>query len=76
MANINTKTPLGSGTTDVKEQRAISDAAMEKRHEMFDLQAQDNTMKYERPSFSVVGEQTRSSNQKYAEGYERIDWTK
>ncbi len=49
---------------------------MKERHEMFDLQAQDNTMKYERPNFSVVGEQTKSSNQKYAEGYERIDWTK
>ena len=44
--------------------------------EQMDLSAQDNHMKYERASFSVVGEQTKSSNQKYAEGYERIDWTK
>ncbi len=57
-------------------QRAVQDVGHEDFTEQMDLSAQDNHMKYERPSFSVVGEQTKSSNEKYAEGYERIDWTK
>lgn len=71
MANINTKAPLGSGPTDVKEQRAISDAVIKERHRMFDLQAQDNTMKYERPQFAVV-----TATEAFREGYEKIDWSK
>ena len=66
MTYINTKAPLGSGPTDVKEQRAISDAGMKERHEMFDLQAQDNTMKYERPQFAVV-----TASKAFREGWER-----
>ena len=71
MANINTKTPLGSGPTEVKEQRAVSDAVMKERHEGFDLSAQDNHMKYERPSFVVV-----MAGKDYRDGYEKIDWSK
>jgi len=70
MANI-LKFPIGSGPTDVKEQRAVSDAVMNERHKMFDLQAKDNHMKYERAKFAVVGEGTRSAQENYRAGYER-----
>ena len=65
MANINTKTIRGSGPTDVKEQRVISDAVMKERHAGFDLSAQDNHMKYERASFVVV-----TSSEAYRNGWE------
>ena len=71
MAYINTKTVRGSGPTDIKEQRAIGDAAMKERHRGFDLSAQDNHMKYERPQFTVV-----TATDAYREGYDKIDWSK
>lgn len=61
---------------DVKKQRAHSDAVLAERHRGFDLAAKDNTMKYERPSFSVVGEGTKESQDKYRENYDKIDWGK
>ena len=36
------------------ERRAVQNAILNKRHREFDLSAQDNHMKYERPSFAVV----------------------
>ena len=55
-----------------KDQRvAASDAAMAERHAGFDLSAQDNHSKFERPHFAVVGEGTKSANDKYREGWER-----
>ncbi len=65
MANV-LKFPRGTGPTDVKEQRAVSDAVMKERHKMFDLQAKDNTMKYERPQFAVV-----TASEAFREGWER-----
>ena len=58
-----------------KDQRvAASDAVMEERHQGFDLSAQDNHAKYERPSFTVVGEGSRAANDTYRDNYDKIDW--
>jgi hypothetical protein len=60
--------------TDQKKKEArmkASDAVMAERHRMFDLQAKDNTMKYERPRFAVV-----MSSKEYRENYDLIDWSK
>lgn len=53
-------------------QRAVQDTVLAERHHNFDLQAQDNTMKYERPHFAVVGEGTRTAIERYHIGWERI----
>lgn len=39
---------------ELKQTRLVQDAAKARLHRQFDLQAQDKTMKYERPSFIVV----------------------
>ena len=57
-------------------QRAADDAKLSERHAGFDLAAQDNTAKFERPSFAVVGEGTASANDNYRRGYSLIDWSK
>ena len=51
--------------------RAVQDAVMAERHRGFDLKAKDNTMKYERPQFAVVGEGTKSAQDAYRDGWER-----
>lgn len=56
--------------------RAATDTQLAERHAGFDLAAQDITPKYHRPHFAVVGEGSKSANQAYQEGYERIDWSK
>ena len=53
-----------------------SKAAADERHAGFDLSAQDNHAKYERPHFAVVGEGTRSARENFERGYDLIDWTK
>jgi len=57
-------------------QRAVQDAALAERHAGFDEQAKDNTMKYERPSFSVVGECSKSADDNYRKNYANINWSK
>ncbi len=59
-----------------KERQGVSDAMVAERHRGFDLSAQDNHMKYERPSFIVVGEGSKSANDNYRENYEKMDWSK
>jgi hypothetical protein len=56
-------------------QRAIQDVELAERHAGFDEQAKDNTMKYERPSFSVVGECSKSADDNYRRNYPNIDWS-
>jgi len=56
--------------------RAVQDAIMSERHRGFDLSAKDNHMKYERPKFAVVGEGTKTANDKYHAGYAKIDWSR
>lgn len=58
----------------IAAQRAVQDAVMSERHRSFDLAAKDNTMKYERVKFAVVGEGTKVAQDKYREGYARINW--
>lgn len=59
---------------ELAAQRAVQDAVMAERHRGFDLKAKDNTMKYERPKFVVVGEGTKSANAAYQSGYAKINW--
>lgn len=55
-----------------KDQRkAASETEMTERHRQWDLQAQDNTAKFERPQFAVVGEGTKTAQDAYREGWER-----
>ena len=56
--------------------RAATDQALAERHAGFDLAAQDITPKYHRPSFSVVGEGSKTANAAYQKGYEAINWMK
>jgi hypothetical protein len=61
---------------EVKERKDSTKAVLEERHAGFDKAAQDITPKYHRPSFSVVGEGSKSANTAYLDGYARIDWSK
>lgn len=56
-------------------QRAVQDAVLAERHRCFDLAARDNTMKYERFHFAVVGEGSASAQAAYRANYEQIDWS-
>lgn len=59
---------------EIAAQRAVQDAVMTERHHGFDLSAKDHHMKYERKQFAVVGEGTKSAQDKYREGYAKISW--
>jgi hypothetical protein len=61
---------------ELARNRRTQDAVLAERHAGFDRSAQDHHMKYERPSFSVVGEGTRQAQTAFARGYARIDWSK
>lgn len=61
---------------DLAAQRAVQDAAMSERHRCFDLAARDNTPKYCRHHFAVVGEGSKSSQEKYRARYAEIDWSR
>jgi hypothetical protein len=61
---------------ELARNRRTQDTVMAERHRGFDLSARDNHMKYERPSFSVVGEGTREAQTAFHRGYTRIDWSK
>ena len=69
-SRANDKTGQGRDP-NITAQRAVQDAVMAERHAGFDKSAQDVHMKYERPSFSVVGEGTKSAQDAYREGWER-----
>ena len=56
---------------EIKAKRAVQDSVRTELHRQFALQAQDNTMKYERPSFIVV-----TASEAFRAGYETIDWGK
>jgi len=53
-------------------QRAAQDVQLAERHAGFDLQAQDNTPKSARASFSV----TTPLGERYRENFDKIDWSK
>jgi len=52
--------------------REAADTALRARHDQFDLQAQDKTAKFERHHFAVVGEGSRSAQDAYRAGWDRI----
>ena len=60
----------------LSERKTATDAVLAERHAGFDRAAQDITPKYHRPSFSVVGEGSKTANAAYQRGYEQIDWNK
>jgi len=53
------------------ERKAAKEAVGAERHHGFDLSAQDNHSKFERPHFAVVGEGTKKAQDLYREGWER-----
>ena len=55
-----------------KVRRQAADTALRARHDMFDVQAQDLHHKFDRAHFAVCGEGSRTANENYAIGYERI----
>jgi hypothetical protein len=55
-----------------REAAGRSDAALCRT---LDAQAQQVTMKYERPSFAVIGESSRAAQDAYRYGYDAIDWS-
>ena len=57
---------------EIAQRRQAQDARDAVRHREFDLQAQDKTAKFERPKFAIVGEGSKSANENYLAGYERI----
>jgi len=57
---------------EIQARRARQDQEMARVHAYLDEAAKDNRMKYERPSFAVVGEGTRSSQERYRQGWEAI----
>lgn len=59
---------------ELSRNRRSQDRVMAERHRGFDLAAQDNTPKYHRPHFAVVGEGTREARTAYERGYDAIDW--
>lgn len=57
---------------EVAVRRRAQDARDAARHRQFDLSAQDTHMKYERAHFAVVGEGSRSAQDNYRAGWDRI----
>lgn len=57
---------------EVLARRRGADARDAEIHRAFDLMAQDRTPKSARPVFSVVGEGSRTANENYLRGYQRI----
>ena len=47
---------------------------MAEQHRQFDRSASDTHMKYERATFSVVGEGSREALDAYRTNYDLIDW--
>ena len=60
----------------LSERKTATDAVLAERHAGFDRAAQDITPKYHRPSFSGVGEGSKSANAAYAANYDKINWSK
>ena len=58
----------------LKAQRAVQDALMAERHRGFDLAAKDRTPKSARRHFSVVGEGSRTAQERYRANFGLIDW--
>jgi hypothetical protein len=60
--------------SELKRNRRSQDSVLAERHRQWDLQAQDNTPKHHRAHFAVVGEGTRSAQERYLNGYTAIRW--
>ena len=63
-------------TAEVKARKDASNTEAYERHHGFNLSAQDNHSKFERPHFSVVGEGTKVSQDAYRANYDKIDWSR
>jgi len=60
---------------EVKARKDASNAEAYERHHGFNLSAQDNHSKFERPHFAVVGEGTKAAQDAYRENYDKINWS-
>jgi len=60
--------------SELARNRKAQDKLMAERHRQFDLQAQENTPKHHRLHFAVVGEGTRTAQERYRTNYSLIDW--
>ena len=58
--------------TELVAKRAAQDREMAQFHAYLDEASKDNRMKFERPSFAVVGEGSHSSQERYRQGWEAI----
>lgn len=54
-----------------RAQRLAQDQLLAERHAMFDAQAKDHAMRYDRPSFSVP----THWGEAFRRGYDQIDWS-
>ena len=59
---------------ELQASRRAQDRVLAERHAGFNRAAQDNTMKYERPQFAVVGDGSREAVSRYHKGYMAINW--
>ena len=57
-------------------ERMAQDKILEERHRGFDLAAKDPSVKYQRPTFAVVGEGTKAAQDNYRNNYDKIQWDK
>lgn len=57
---------------EIQAKRAAQDREMAATRAYLDEAAKDNRMKFERPSFAVVGEGSHSSQENYRRGWEAI----
>jgi len=82
MGGQTTGPPTSTMPWDERDQRkkdervGASQSAADERHVGFDLSAQDNHSKFERPHFSVVGEGTKLAQDAYRDNYDKIDWSR
>jgi hypothetical protein len=57
---------------EVAARRAVQDARDAARHREFSLSAQDRHHKYERAHFAVVGEGSRTAQDNFRAGWDRV----
>lgn len=59
---------------ELDQRKAASDVVMAERHSQWDLSAQDQHAKSERFHFAVVGEGSKTAQERYRKNYDTINW--
>ena len=60
----------------LQERRRAHDKALREFTATMDVAAQDLRHKHDRFHFAVVGEGSRTAQERYSAGYEAIDWSR